>query len=117
MRLLIAYEDSHNLYSEAMERAIRNSRPHLEIKIARTSELEAEIERFAPHMVLCERRNLAQPGGAGAWVKNSYEPGEPSEVCIDGRRWKLDNPTMNELLAIIDETEELMRTGHDVEGC
>jgi hypothetical protein len=101
MRLLIAYEDSHNLCSEAMERAIRNSRPHLEIKIARTSELEAEIERFAPHMVLCERRNLAQPGGAGAWVKNSYEP---SEVCIDGRRWKLDNPTINELLAIIDET-------------
>ena len=61
--------------------------------------------------------NLAQPGGAGAWVKNSYEPGEPSEVCIDGRRWKLDNPTINELLAIIDETEELMRTGHDLEGC
>jgi hypothetical protein len=117
MRLLIAYEDSHNLYSEAMERAIRNSRPHLEIKIARTSELEAEIERFAPHMVLCERRNLAHPGDAGAWVKSSYEPSEPSEVCLDGRRWELDNPTINELLAVIDETEELVRTGRELEGC
>jgi hypothetical protein len=29
----------------------------------------------------------------------------------------LDNPTINELLAIIDETEELVRTGHDLEGC
>jgi hypothetical protein len=48
MRLLIAFEDSHNLYSDAMERAIRDSRPHLEIEIARTSELEAEIERFDP---------------------------------------------------------------------
>jgi hypothetical protein len=117
MRLLIAHEDSHSLYSEAMERAIRNRRPHLEIKITRASELEAEFERFAPHMVLCERRNLAQPGGAGAWVKNSYEPSEPSEVCLDGRRWDLDNPTINELLAIIDETEELVRTGRDLEGC
>ncbi len=117
MRLLIAFEDSHNLYSDAMKRAIRDSRPHLEIEIARTSELEAEIERFDPHMVLCERPNPAQPGGRGAWVKSSYEPGEPSEVCLDGRRWELDNPTMGELLAIIDETERLVRTGRDPEGC
>ena len=117
MRLLIAYEDSHNLYSDAMERAIRESRPHLEIKVARTSELEAQIERFDPHMVLCERLNPAQPGGRGAWVKHSYEPSEPSEVCLDGRRWELDNPTINELLAVIDETEELVRTGHGLAGC
>jgi hypothetical protein len=117
MRLLIAFEDSHNLYSDAMERAIRDSRPHLEIEIARTSELEAEIERFDPHMVLCERPNPAQPGGRGAWVKSSYEPGESSEVCLDGQRWELDNPTMGELLAIIDETERLVLTGRDLEGC
>ena len=29
----------------------------------------------------------------------------------------MDNPTMGELLAIIDETEELVRTGRDLEGC
>jgi hypothetical protein len=117
MRLLIAHEASHTLYSEAMELAIRNSRPHLEIKIARASELEAEFELFAPHMVLSERRNLVQPGGAGAWVKNSYDPSVPSEVCLDGRRWELDNPTINEVLAIIDETEGLVRTGRDLQGC
>jgi hypothetical protein len=50
-------------------------------------------------------------------VKSSYEPDEPSEVCLDGRRWELDNPTMGELLAIIDETERLVRTGRDLEGC
>ncbi len=117
MRLLIAYEDSHNLYSEAMERVIRDSRPHLEIEVARMSELEVEIERFEPHMVLSERPNPAYPGGRGAWVKHSYEPGEPSEVCLDGRRWELDNPTLDELQAIIDETEELVRTGRAPEGC
>jgi hypothetical protein len=68
-------------------------------------------------MVLCERRNLAHPGGAGAWVRNSYEPSEPSEVCLDERRWELDNPTVDELLAIINETEELVRTGHGLAGC
>jgi hypothetical protein len=68
-------------------------------------------------MVLCERRNLAHPGGAGAWVRNSYEPSEPSEVCLDGRRWELDNAAVDELLAIIDETEELVRTGHGLAGC
>ena len=117
MRLLIAYEDHHNLYSEAMEHAIHESRSHLEVEVARASELETEIERFDPHMVLCELPNPAHSGGRGAWVKNSYEPGEPSEVCIDGRRWELENPMLNELLAIIDETEELVRTGRAPEGC
>ena len=117
MRLLIAYEDSHNLYSEAMERAIGVSRPHLEIEVARTSELETEMERFDPHMVLCEQPNPAHPGGRGAWVKHSYEPSEPSEVCLGGRRWELENPTLEELIAIIDETEELVRTGRAPKGC
>ena len=29
----------------------------------------------------------------------------------------MDNPTVDELLAIIDETEELVRTGHGLAGC
>jgi hypothetical protein len=116
MRLLIAYEDSHNVYSEAIEKAIGASRPHLQIKAVRISELEAQIEHFEPHMVLCERPKPARSGGTGAWVKHSYEPSEASEVCLDGRRWELENPSLEKLLEIIDETEELVRSGRDLES-
>ena len=39
----------------------------------------------------------------------------PSEVCVAGRRCR--NPGMEELLAVIDETEGLVRTGGRLGGC
>lgn len=118
MRLLIAYEDSHHVYSRVMESAIRESRPHLlEVEAVRMRELEAAIERIDPHMVLCEQPNPAPPDGRGAWIKLSYEPGDPSEVCLDGQRWELDNPGLDQLLTIIDEAEELVRRGRVLRGC
>jgi hypothetical protein len=117
MRLLIGYEDSHRVYGEVMERAIRGSRPHLETEVVRLSDLEARVERFDPHMVLCERSNTVDPGGRGAWVKHSYEPSEPSEVCLDGRRWEVENPGLEELLEIIDEAEKLLQRGRSLGGC
>jgi hypothetical protein len=47
----------------------------------------------------------------------SDDPDEPSEVCIDGRYRRLENPGLEEMLGIIDETEELVRTGREPRGC
>jgi hypothetical protein len=47
----------------------------------------------------------------------SPEPDEPSEVCVGGRRREVVNPGMEELLAIIDETEESVRAGRGLRGC
>ncbi|HSK98719.1 MAG TPA: hypothetical protein VK869_00120 [Rubrobacteraceae bacterium] len=114
---MIAYEDDHRVYSGVMERVIRDSRPHLEVKAVPMCELGAAIERIDPHVVLCERQNPAQPGGTGAWIKLSYEPDEPSEVCLDGQRWELDNPGIEQLLTIVDKVEDLMRNGRVLQGC
>jgi hypothetical protein len=47
----------------------------------------------------------------------SDDPDEPSEVCIDGRHRGLENPGLEEMLEIIDGTEELVRSGRDLKGC
>ena len=47
----------------------------------------------------------------------SEEPEEPSEVCVAGRRRGAQNPGVEELLAVIDETEGLVRTGGRLGGC
>ena len=39
------------------------------------------------------------------------------EVCVGGRRRGAQNPSMEELLAVIDETEGLVRTGGRLGGC
>ena len=118
MRALIVYEDSHRSYGEAMVGAVRASRPGLEeVSLAHLRDLEAEVERFDPHLVVSSQPNTLNPGARAAWVLLSDDPDEPSEVCIDGRHRRLENPGLEEMLGIIDETEELVRTGRELRGC
>ena len=117
MRVLIVYEDSHRSYGEAMVGAVRASRPGLEVGLAHLRELEAELESLDPHLVVSSRPNTFEMGGRAAWVLLSDDPDEPSEVCIDGRHRRLENPGLEEVLGIIDETEEMVRTGRELRGC
>ncbi len=118
MRILIAYEESHRLYGYALQNAIKMHRPHLAVEIADEPEaLEAEVERLNPHLVISNRLNTVDPGGRVAWLRLSHEPDEESDICLDGETSRLSNPGLEELLRIIDETEELVRTGRDLRGC
>jgi hypothetical protein len=80
--------------------------------------MREEVERFDPHLVVSSLPNTVDPGGRAAWVTLSENPDEPSEVCVAGRRRRgARNPGMEELLAVIDETEGLVRTGGRLGGC
>src|ERR687893_733927 len=117
MRVLIVYEDSHRSYGEAMVGAVRASRPDLEVSLAHLRDLEAELERFDPHLEVSSRPNTFEVGGRAAWELLSDDPDEPSEVCIDGHHRRLENPGLEEILEIIDETAELVGTGRELRGC
>ena len=36
---------------------------------------------------------------------------------MDGRHRRLENPGLEEILGIIDQTEELVQTGRELRGC
>ena len=117
MRVLIAYEDSQSVYADAMRRAVRALRPDAEVATCGVAELRAGVEGFDPDLVVSSRPNAADPGGRTAWYVLSPEPGEPSEVCVGGRRREVVNPGMGILLSVLDETSESVRTGRGSRGC
>ena len=117
MRILIAYEDSHRSYGQTLAGAIRGLRPVVETAVVQVRELEAEVGRFDPHLVVCNRPNTIDPGSRLAWLRLSDEPEEPSEFCLAGRRWGAENPGLDEVLAFIEETEKLLRPGRTLGGC
>ena len=117
VRVLIAYEDSHRAYAEAMRHALRALRPDAEVVACGIDELGAGVEGFDPDLVVSSLPNTVEPGRRTAWYALSTEPNEPSEVCVGGRRGEVVNPGMEGLLAIIDETEESVRTGRGLGGC
>ena len=117
MRVLIAYEDSQSVYADAMRHAIRGLRPGAEVAACGVAELGAGLGGFDPDLVVSSRPNTVQPGRRTAWYRISPEPGEPSEVCVGGRRREVENPDMEVLLSVLDETEESVQTGHGSRGC
>jgi hypothetical protein len=117
VRVLIAYEDTHRVYAEAMRHAIRGLRPGAEVATCGVAELGAGVGSFDPDLVVSSRPNTVEPGGRRAWYRISPEPGEPSEVCVGGRRREVENPDMEGLLSVLDETEESVRTDRGSRGC
>ncbi len=117
MRILISYEQSYRVYSDALKRAISGLRPEAEVASCTLAEIGEQVESFNPHLVVSSRPNTVDPGGRAAWYRLSPEPDEPSEACLGGRRWRRLNPPLEDLLSFIDEVETLVRSGRERGGC
>ena len=122
MRVLVAFEEVRSSYSRAIARAIRQLRPVLEVRSIILEELERELVRFDPHVVVCSRPNGAHPSTRGAWVQIPTDDGlEDDErlarICLDGEHWRTDGPPLSELLEVLDETHKRLREGGLSEAC
>jgi hypothetical protein len=122
MRVLVAFEEVRSSYSRAIARAIRQLRPVLEVRSIVLEELERELVRFDPHVVVCSRPNATHPSTRGAWVQIPSDDGlEDDErlarICLDGEHWRTDGPPLSELLEVLDETHERLREGTLSEDC
>ena len=117
MRILISYEESYHVYSDALERAIRGLHPDADVAVCSLAEIGEQVESFNPHLVVSSRPNTADPGGRAAWYRLSAEPDEPSEACLGGRRWRRLNPSLEDLQSFIDEVEALIGSGRELGGC
>jgi hypothetical protein len=110
MRILVSFEPGYLAYQGVIAASIRILRPHAEVQTTTPDALGEEVERFDPELVICNRPNTVDPGGRIAWVELSLESTRPSRVCVGGRHSEPTNPTMEVLLAVIDEVETLSQT-------
>jgi hypothetical protein len=117
MRILISYEESYYVYSDALQRAISGLRPEVEVAACTLAEIGEQLESFDPHLVVSSHPNTVDPGGRAAWYRLSPEPNQPSEACLGGRRWERLNPPLEELVSFIDEVEALVGSGRELGGC
>ncbi len=114
MRIVLAVEPRS--YREAIGSAIRGLRPHVEVAIVEPGVLASEVVRRDPELVVCDQPNTVTPNGRPAWFE--YRPYDDwAELCLDGRRSRLDDVQLDDLLSIVDEAEELARTTSGAVGC
>ena len=109
MRILVCLENDYRTYREVIAACIQILRPHAEVVTARLDVLEEKVRRFDPHLVICSLPATAGHGDIVCWVELSLEsPTQPSVVCIDGRYSEHSNPTLEKLLRVLEEVEQLI---------
>jgi hypothetical protein len=117
VRVLVAFEDDYRSYREVIAAGICVLRPRTEVETAPMQELEERFERFDPQLVICGQPNTLGSRRCAGWVELPLDPTRPTKICVAGRYSKHTNPTIDVLIAIIDEIEQLLLTNSDFEGC
>jgi hypothetical protein len=110
MRVLLSFEENYRVYGQAMAAAIREFRPDVEVAVVDGEDLEEEAERFDPQLVICSHlapENLVEDRLAR--IELSPEPDQPSRFRVGERHWETTNPTLGEILPVVDETKRLRR--------
>lgn len=109
-RVLVAHGDEYHAYREVIAAGLRALRPHAVVATCTPDELDAELERFGPHVVVCGVPGRPDPGHTPVWVERPPEVGRPARVRVGDRRREAPGLTLEGLLRVVDEAEALVRT-------
>ena len=119
MKVLVALEDEYRTYMEAMAAAIREFRPDIEV-VAITGgseDLEAGVTRLDPQLVICNPPVPENPVGERlALIELSPDSAGATNFRVGERRWQSMNPTLGEILSVVDETKGLSRASREQGG-
>ena len=103
IRVLVAFEDDYHVYREMIAAVFRALRPGIEVKSITLEALERELERFDPEVVICNGHKEVESSTRLAWIELSVDPFKPSKISVRGRHFERTNPTVEELIEVIDE--------------
>jgi len=119
MKVLLTLEVEYWTYMEAMAAAIREFRPDVEVvAISRGSkDLESETKRLEPHLVICSPPVPENPVAKRlALIELSPDSAQPTNFRVGERHWQSANPTLGEILSVVDETKGLFRAAREQGG-
>lgn len=107
LRALIANEP--RTYREALSEALRQLRPQLEVNAVEPDDLDTEVERFHPHLVVCSREDDNPRDGPLTWVTLYPDDQNLAEVRTAGGRATIVGIGFGDFLSVVDGTELLRR--------
>jgi hypothetical protein len=119
MKVLLALEVEYRTYMDAMAAAIREFRPDVDVvAIIRGSEdLESETKRLEPQLVICSPPVPANPVATRlALIEISPDSTQPTNFRVGERHWQSANPTLGEILSVVDKTKSLLRASRKQRG-
>ena len=94
-------------YRQVLMLTLQRLRPRIEVTLSRPEELDGEVERLVPDLVVCNAVTQRVRDRVGSWVEMLVYDSLGANVCVRGVSSTLEYAGTEALLAIVDETERL----------
>jgi hypothetical protein len=105
IKILIAFEDEFRVYQGTIAATIRILRPHSEVETTGLEVLGEKVESFDPRVVISSQPRIASSDGVSAWIELCIDPAQPTKIYAGERCSEMFNPTVDKLVAVLDELE------------
>ena len=109
LRILLANEPRS--YRETLAAAFQILKPNTEVFVIDPDELDAEVERLSPQLVICSRATPTVETRSLAYVELYPEHGSVSVISVGGKRSTIAEIGLGDRLLVIDRTESLAKEG------
>lgn len=107
MRVLIAIAPA--MYSETLAHVLKTCRPNIEIEAVDPSDLDRQMDLFEPDLLISEETSSGEGHRAISRVEILYSESMDAHVQVDEKHSRMiDDMQLEELLAIVDETQEFI---------
>jgi hypothetical protein len=117
VQVIIAIEPRS--YRQVVGQTIQALRAHIDVVVLEPATLGAGVKRLDPELVFANQPDTFAPTGRSAWVEFRPYEERPARmrICLGGRRWELEVVEFDDLLSLVDQTEELARTRRELGNC
>ncbi|QIN79686.1 hypothetical protein GBA65_15405 [Rubrobacter marinus] len=113
MRILVA--NSPRMYRESLALSILRKRPGFEVLIADPEDLDGNLARIEPHVLVRDDDGVETdvPDGVLAWVGIAVKDHLNARIAVGGRISELHDASLEELLVALDEAARLLLSDED----
>jgi hypothetical protein len=81
---------------------------HSEVRIVAPEDLDGEVERFQPHLVVCNEVTPLVEANVLSWIQILLEDGLNAIVSLDGKTSEVHDISEDDVFAAVDETEKMI---------
>jgi hypothetical protein len=110
VRVLVTVEP--RMYREAIALALQRRRPEAEVMLVPEEVMDGQVKEFAPHVLVRNDFDRAVPeellSSVVCRMEVLYTDGMAARVSVGGSTYTIEDATMEDLLALVDEAEDLV---------
>ena len=109
MRILVTVKPQ--MYRETLALALHEHRPEAEVMLGPSGSLDGEAKDFGPHLLVRNDTDGSTPEALetiACRIDVLLSDGMGAKIKLDGQVRKIEDMSVTDLLAVVDEVEELI---------